>query len=157
MSSVLSLAASYIVASSERVLLSVGRDTDESAGAARFAPRPARAAQTVERAAPPANDSFVVIIDRVNDQAPVAATRALPDAVAAAAVAATSAAPPTSAAAAAVDAAAAGVLPLLAAETIVAPSQAAYAYAQMMQVWLETKGPRQITARAPKAKARERR
>ena len=157
MSSVLPLAASYIVASAERVLLSAGGTANQNGGGTTFAAQLANAAQGAERAAPAPNDSVVVIIDKVNDLTPVAGTRPLSDPLVAAI---TGSSTPDSApvASAAADAAAAALVSPLAGETMVAPSEAAYAYAQMMQVWLESRSPREVTARpAPKSKARQQR
>ena len=155
MSSVLSLAASLIVASCERPLLSVGGNTDAGANGPVSAARPAVAPRRPEPDAPPPRESVVVVVDGTNELAPVAAIRARPQLSVAVPVmiAAANDTPMLSPAAnAAVD-----VLPL-AAETIVAPSQAAYAYAQMMQAWLETRSPRPVAARPGRtAKARGRR
>ncbi len=156
MSSVLPLAASYIVASAERVLLSVGRTANQDGVGTPFAAQVANAAQGPERVVPAPNNTVVVIIDRLNDLAPVAATRPLSDPLVAAATAGNSpadSAPPISPAA---DAAAAALVAPLAGDAMVAPSEAAYAYAQMMQVWLESRSPRQVVARrTPKSKPRE--
>jgi hypothetical protein len=158
MSSVLPLTASYIVASTERVLLSVGRTANQDGGGTTFAAQLANAAQGPERVAPAPADSVVVIIDRLNDLTPVATTRPLSDPLAAAAGAGISAADSVPLASPAVDAAAAAFVAPLAGDAMVAPSEAAYAYAQMMQVWLENRAPRQVTARpAQKSKPREQR
>ncbi len=156
MSSVLPLAASYIVASAERVLLSVGRTADENSSGAPSGARPANATQGAPFAALlPGDPAVVVVVDRVNDLAPAGATRPLSVALVANAAPALSA-PPDMPIPSPASAAAAALLPPLAGDTVVAPSQAAYAYAQMMQVWLESRNPRSVAARlAPKAKPRE--
>ncbi|HEY5063716.1 MAG TPA: hypothetical protein VIJ04_02635 [Xanthobacteraceae bacterium] len=155
MSSVLPLAASLLVASTERLLLSVGRNTGEDSSG--LASRPAGATQAVQRDVPLPGDPAVIVGDAVNELAP-AANRTPTVSLVTYSAAATSEAHDAQFGSPAANAAAAAILPLLAGDTIVAPSQAAYRYAQMMQVWLESKSPRSVAARpTPKSKAREKR
>jgi hypothetical protein len=156
MSSVLPLAASPIVASTERVLLSVGRNAEANFGSPVFAARPADPSQVSEFAALLPSDPAAAVVGGANTLAPAAAN-SLPSGPFVAAAVPVFAVHDAQIALPAADALATAVLPL-AAESVVAPSQAAYAYAQMMQVWLESRTPRLIAARpVPKSKARERR
>ncbi len=155
MSSVLPLAASLLVASTERLLLSVGRNTGEDLSG--LASRPASATQAVQRDVTLPGDPAVIVVDAVNGLAP-AANQTPTVSLVTYSAAAISEVHDAQFASPAANAAAAATLPLLAGDTIVAPSQAAYTYAQMMQVWLESKSPRSVAARpTPKSKAREKR
>jgi hypothetical protein len=155
MSSVLPLAASLLVASTERLLLTVGRNTGEDSSG--LASRPASATQAVQRDVALPGDPAVIVVDAVNELAP-AANQTPTVSLVTYSAAATSEVHDAQFASPATNAVAAATLPLLAGDTIVAPSQAAYTYAQMMQVWLESKSPRPVAARpTPQSKAREKR
>lgn len=155
MSSVLPLAASLLVASTERVLLSVGRNTGEDSSG--LASRPASATQALQRDVTLPGDPAVIVGDAVNELAP-ATNRTPTVSLVTYSAAATSEVHDAQFASPVANAAAAATLPLLVGDTIVAPSQAAYTYAQMMQVWLESKSPRSVAARpTPKSKAPEKR
>ena len=155
MSSVLPLAASLLVAATERLSLSVGRNTGEDLSG--LAARPANAAQTVQRDVTLPGDPAVIVVDAVNGLASPA-NQTLAASFVTYSAAAISEVHDAQFGSPAANAAAAATLPLLAGDTIVAPSQAAYTYAQMMQVWLESKSPRSVAARpTPKSKAREKR
>ena len=155
MSSVLPLAASLLVASTERLLLSVGRNTGEDSSG--LASRPAGATQAVQRDVPLPGDPAVIVGDAVNGLASPA-NQTLAASFVTYSAAAISEVHDAQSGSLATSAAAAAMLPLLAGDTIVAPSQAAYTYAQMMQVWLESKSPRFVAARPPpKSKTREKR
>jgi hypothetical protein len=126
MSSVSSSASSRIVTPTER-LLSVGRIADDNPG---DAVRPATEAQDPDSDTPPPTDEIVITADAA--EAAIAAAEA--DHVA----------PPN------VDVAD-DAIPLAPSNYTGTPaSQAAYAYAQTMQAWLESKNPRPAARRAAK-------
>jgi len=156
MSSILPL-ASGIVAASERSLLSLGRAEDKNSSGAVFAIRPAIASQDADPYVPRPADPVVIPVDILQNSAVADVTA--PPLTAAALYSAVASAVDQSAQVAATNlnpAAAATVLPPLMSGNMLASSQAAYAYAQMMQAWLETRSPRPVAARpAPKSKARE--
>ncbi len=157
MSSVLPL-ASGIVAASERSLLSLGRAEDKNSSGAVFAIRPAIATQDAEPDIPRSAEPVVIPVDVLQSIVLADAPTAPLSAAAVYSAVAASVDQGASAAAASVNAVAETILAPLAVDNLAAWSQAAYAYAQMMQAWQETKGPRPAVARAlPKSKARERR
>jgi hypothetical protein len=126
MSSVSSSASSRIVTPTER-LLAVGRIADDASG---DAIRPATAAQDPDSDTPPPTDEVVITAEAA--EAAIAAAEADPAAL------------PN------IDAADAAI-PLAPANYNGTPaSQAAYAYAQTMQAWLESKNPRPAARRAAK-------
>jgi hypothetical protein len=117
MSSVRSLFASSAIGPVERRLRSVGRVADDNSSSA-FAVKPASAAQDPEADASPPDDPVVIAVD---------ATRA---------VEAAQPAQVTSPDASAADEA---IPPALTAYNVAQTSQAARAYAQVMQAWLASK------------------
>jgi hypothetical protein len=129
MSSVSSSAASRIVTPTER-LLSVGRIADDNPG---DAVRPATEAQDPDSDTPPPTDEVVITAE--------------------AAEAAISAAEADPVASPNLDVVGA-TIPLVPASYNGTPaSQAAYAYAQTMQAWLESKAPRPVVRRPVKPDA----
>jgi len=156
MSSILPL-ASGIVAASERSLLSLGRAEDKNSSGAVFAIRPTIASQDADPYVPRYADPVVLPVDILQNIARAHAAAPL-DAAAMYSDVASSVDQGAQVAAANVNAAAAETIPPLMTDNMLASSQAAYAYAQIMQAWLETKPPRPVVARpAPKSKAREQR
>lgn len=144
MSSVASAGASRIVGAAER-LRAVGRNADDNSGDATFAVKPANAAQDPESEASPPADEVVLTADAAD----VVAAEVLPDTMAAYAAAATLAADDDKAVAPNLDVAD-EMIPLVPAIYNGTPaSQAAYAYAQTMQAWLESKNPRPAAPRRP--------
>jgi hypothetical protein len=148
MSSVLPLAAG-IVAASERSLLTLGRAADKNSSGAVFAVRPPLETQDAEPDFPRSADAVVIPIEVVQEITAEAATAPQDAAAAYSAVAAAVGQLDQAAQTAPnVNAMAEAVPPPLAAN-VVASSQAAYAYAQMMQGWMETKPPRPAAQRRP--------
>ncbi len=145
MSSVSSSAASRVVTPTER-LLSVGKIADDPGNAV----RPATEAQDPDDDTPPATDEVVITAEAAE------AAALVPEL--AVATAAISAAQDDEAASPNVDVAD-EMIPLVPAAYNGSPaSQAAYAYAQTMQAWLESKNPRPASVRRPaKPKADTRR
>jgi hypothetical protein len=140
MSSVLPLASGI----SNGRLPSAGGVADKNSSGAAFAVKPASAPQDANPDASQPSQPVVVAVNA--DETPpsplvtYSAAAILADQSARAAVANATAAAETAA-------------PLLASDDVVAPSQAAYAYAQMMQAWLESRTPRPAPAlRATKSK-----
>jgi hypothetical protein len=158
MSSVLPLALG-IVAASERLLLSAGRSADKNSSGALFAIRPAIETQDAEPYFPRSANSVVIPVDVLQNITPADAATAPLSAAAVYSAVASSADQSGQAAVANVNAAAAEAsLPPLMSGNMVESSQAAYAYAQMMQAWQETKSPRPAAVRLlSKSKPRERR
>jgi hypothetical protein len=154
MSSVLPLASGIVA--SERVLVSAGRAEDKNSSGAAFAVRPAVATQDAQPDFP--REPVVIPVDVLQSMALVDTPTAPPSAAAVYSAVAASVDQGAQAAAAGVNAVAETILAPLAVDNLAAWSQAAYAYAQTMQAWQETKCPRPAVARAlPKSKARERR
>ena len=154
MSSVLPLAAG-IVAASERSLLMLGRATDKNSSGAVFAVRPTLKAQDAAPDVPRQAGPLVLPVDLVQTATLAELVPAPPNAAAVYAAAAAAAGQIAQAAPPNVDAAAAAIPPPFAVGNIVGSSQAAYAYAQMMQGWLESKPPRTAPARRPPPKTKE--
>jgi hypothetical protein len=148
MSSIRAIAASGNVAATTRPRPAGGLAHDNS-GSAEFAVKPALAGQDPEPDASPAGDPVVITVDsgRTAADAPPNPAKAY------AAAALTAGVPPSDADAAD------EIIPLPPAVYNGTPaSQAASAYAQMMQAWLDAKTSRSSAARpVPKSKARERR
>jgi len=158
MSSILPL-ASGIVAASERSLLSLGRAEDKNSSGAAFAIRPAIASQDADPYVPRYAEPVVVPVDILQSIALADAAAPPPGAAALYSAVAASVEQSAQVAATNVNAAAAATIPPpLMSGNMPASSQAAYAYAQMMQAWLETRSPRPVAPRpAPKSKTREQR
>jgi hypothetical protein len=131
MSSVSSAGASRIVAPTER-LLGVGKIAEDNSG---DAVRPAAEAQDPDSDVPPPADEVVITADAID----AAAADALLDPNAQAAQVASQILDAVS-----------ETIPLAPAAFNGTPaSQAAYAYAQTMQAWLESKNPRPAAVRRP--------
>lgn len=157
MSSILPL-ASGIVAASERSLLLLGRTEDKNSSGAAFAIRPAVESQDADPYSARFADPVVLPVDLLQNIALAHAAAPPSDAAALYSAVASSVDQSGQIAAANVNAAAAEtMLPPLTGDSMLASSQAAYAYAQIMQAWLETRIPRPIAPRTlPKTKTRER-
>jgi len=157
MSSVLPLAAG-IVAASERSLLTLGRAADKNSSGAVFAVRPPLATQDAEPDVPRSADAVVIPVEvaaKITAAGEPAAPQSAAAAYSAVAAAVGQVTQAAQAAAPNANAAAEAVPPPLAVANAVASSQAACAYAQMMQGWLETRPPRTAPARRPPPKAKD--
>lgn len=148
MSSVLPLAAG-IVAASERSLLTLGRSVDRNSSGAAFAVRPVLEAQDAEPDVPRPAGPVVLPVDVVQHVTPAEFTAVPPNAAAVYAAVAAAAGQTAQAAPPNADVDAEAFPPPIAVDNAVASSQAAYAYAQMMQGWMESKPPRPAPARRP--------
>jgi len=142
MSSILPL-ASGIVAASERSLLALGRAEDRNSSGAAFAIRPAIEAQDADPYISRPAEPVAIPVDILQNSTLADITAASLTAAAMYSAVAASVDQNTQVAATNVNPAPAEtIVPPLMSSTILASAQAAYAYAQMMQAWLETRSPR---------------
>lgn len=149
MSSVSSPAALRAVGTADRLLHPLGRRADDDSSGAAFAVKPAIASQDPEPDAPAPIDEVIVTVDADG----AAADASLQAAETAAAALATAEAVQSELPG--IDAANETIAPAPTTYSGTPAAQAAYAYAQTMQAWLDAKTPRVLAARrAPKPDGR---